>query len=155
VGYAALTLTEGIIPKLDTGKKAEWARDAHSLRLRVEGLPILTIVGKFFAQDTAELISQLDTVDDADKGELHTALSAAGTPTEEALYYAQNPFEAQADGQRVGFVYEAEVRHVVGSEDFFNLTHNVVDGGLMGWGNNGTYQEVKDAAVRIDTALNP
>lgn len=70
------------------------------------------------------------------------------------MYYQENPFKVQPDGRQVGFTYEDEVHHVVDREDFFNLTHNVIGGGLMGWGAHGTFQEVKDAAVQIDTALN-
>lgn len=155
VGYAALALTREIVPKLDDETRAAWAPDARSLRERVEGLPVLSVTGKFFAQGPDELASQLDTVEPHDKGELNAALSASVVPTDEAVYYRESPFRVQVDGQRVGFVHEDEVRHVVDREDFFNLTHSVVGGGIMGWSKDGTYQEVKDAAVQIDAALNP
>lgn len=156
VGYAALALTEGIIPKLDAETHAAWAPDARSLREGVENLRTLQLTGKFFMQTADELAAQYIAAEDADdKAELGVALSAAAAPTEEAVYYPQNPFRVQTDGQRVGFVHEDEVRHVVDKEDFFNLAHRVISGGIMGWNEeSGTYQEVKDAAVQIDRALN-
>lgn len=123
------------------------------MRERVEVVPVISNTGKFFAQGTGELLSQIDKVPAQERGEFSDALSAVTSPTDAAVYYKENPFKVQADGQRVGFVHEDEVRHVVGSEDFFNLAHNVIGGGLMGWGKHGTYPEVIDAAIQIDAAL--
>lgn len=154
-GFAALALTVEIIPKLDAETRTVWARDARSLRERVQGLPVLNITGKFFTQGPDELIAQRDTVSVDDKAELDVELSAAAVPTDEAVHYGKSPFKVQPDGQRVGFVHDDEVRHVVDREDLFNLFYRVVGGGIMGWNQDmGTYQEVKDAAAQVDTALN-
>lgn len=154
VHYAASVLTERVIPQLDTVTRAQWAQDARSLREQVQDLLVLQITGQFFTQGIDELTSRIDTTSASDKGELSAALSAAVVPTDDAVYYKENPFKVQSDGQRIGLVHEATVRHVIDREDFFNLTYSIVRGGIMGWGSHGTYQEVKEAAAQIDAALN-
>lgn len=154
VGYAAITLTQGVIPRLDTPARTEWARDMATAHAAVQNMPVLNFTGKFLAQDLGTLVSQIPTVEAGDAAELSAALSAAATPLEDTVvYYPENPFRVQPDGQYVGFVHDEAVRHVVTAEDFFNLAYHVLSGGIMGWGGHGTYQEVKDAAAHIHTAL--
>lgn len=68
VGYAAVALARGVIPKLDADTRVEWARSARTLRERVQDLPTLKITGLFFAQGPDELIPQLDTVQPRRRG---------------------------------------------------------------------------------------
>ncbi|HSH55712.1 MAG TPA: hypothetical protein VK983_02710 [Candidatus Limnocylindrales bacterium] len=153
VGYAALTLAEEVIPKLDPVTKNEWAQAAEHLRDSVAELPLRNTTGKYFMQSPDDLLPQLDTAPAEDQAELYESLAAAVVPTDEAVYYEKNPFHVQADGQRVGFLHEGEIRHIVSADDFYTLTYQVIHGGLMGWGDHGTYPEVKDGAVLLNSVF--
>jgi hypothetical protein len=153
VGYAALSLIDGALPKLDHAKRAEWADGARRVREKIKNIPIKQSTGKFFARSADELATLMEDVAEKDKDELFTELAASVVPTEDAEYYRENPFVVQGDGQRVGFVYQNEIQHVVDTDDLFYLLHYVIHGGMKGWDQSGTYQEVKDMAELIDSAL--
>jgi hypothetical protein len=151
-GYAALTLIGGVFPKLTQEKQAEWASDVRYVRETVDPLPILRLTGAYSQFESAPaLAAQIDRVAPEDQADFAAAIRAAGTPVEPAVAYTENPFIAREDGQAVRIAD----RHEVSADEFFNVTNAIIVGGYMGWGELGTYQEVKDAAVMLDEALSP
>jgi hypothetical protein len=153
VGYAALSLVQDIIPKLNDDERIQWARNVSYVRQQVEHAPVKNVTDKFFALSADELAEQFSTVSEKDRGELLDELAAAVVPIEKAIYYPESPFTVQGDGQRISLSHEGETHHVIDTKDFFYLFTKIVHGGFVGWDERGTYQEVKDATVLVDSAL--
>jgi len=118
----------------------------------VQVLPIVQTTGKFFAQEPTKLMTQIETVEPEDEAELWATLSASMAPIDEAVYYRENPFVVNTDGQ-IQFTEEGITRHVMRSANFINMVLMLLDGGLVGWGEYGTYQEVKDSVAQLDDIL--
>jgi hypothetical protein len=152
VGYAAVRLAQDIIPTYDPLTRMEWATAARMVSEDLLITPQIEYTGKFLAQDTDRLASQLYTVPSEDLDELMITLQAAVTPVEDPEYYARNPFEVMDDGVHVSMIGE-DARHTITAHDFHALTHHVLRGGMMGWGHSGTYVEVRNAAGLIHDAL--
>jgi len=135
VGYAAVTLAEGVFPMLDAETRKEWAEDVRNMVRRVGELSLRQINGI----TEVNIGNPLEPVPGADR---------------ETQPYRDNPFAVLEDGQSVGLVEPGGgIKHIVSSEDFFGLTYEVINGGILGWGAHGTYPEVQDAAVLLDSAL--
>lgn len=136
VGYATVTLTEGVFPMLDSKTRREWAEDVSHMARRVGALSL-----KQANSPTEEGIGK--------------PLELPAGADEEPQFYEDSPFVVLEDGQNVGFIEPRDgIRHVVSSEDFFDLTYGVIYGGIMGWGAyGGTYSEVQEAATLLDSAL--
>lgn len=152
VGYAAVRLAQDIIPTYDPLTRMEWATAARMVHQDLLITPQLEYTGKFLAQDTDKLVSQLYTTPSDNLDELMITLQAAVTPVDEPEFYARNPFEVMADGTQVSMVGE-DARHTIKAHDFHALTHHILRGGMMGWGHSGTYAEVREAAQLIHDAL--
>jgi len=135
VGYAALTLAEGVFPALDADTRREWTDDVHNTVRRVGALSLRQTDGV-----TEENIGKpLELIPGADR---------------KAEPYSGNPFAVLEDGRSIGFIEPGDgIKHVVSSEDFFSLTYEVINGGILGWGARGTYPEVQEAAATLDTAI--
>lgn len=151
-GYAAMLLVDDIIPNYDPMDRLDWAIESKAINADLEITPQLELTGKFLAQDTDELASQLFKVPDRDLDELIIVLQAAVTPVDEPEYYAESPFSITSDGNVS--MELGEDRHTVKAREFHALTNYVLHGGMMGWGYSGTYDEVRDAANKISEALN-
>jgi hypothetical protein len=150
-GYAAITLAE-VIPRLDPTVREELASDVHKARERIEALPTFNFSGRFIAQDARELTSQMDTVGADSKVELMAELCARIVHTPSATSYRESPFKVEGNGQfvRIG---ANETSHSLSAEDFLGLTLGIMRGGIIGWDEHGTYQEVKNLVVVFDEAL--
>ncbi len=152
-GFAALALSQEIIPQLEPERRGPWSRVSRVMYEEVISAPLRPSTGKYFAVPRDELLAQLDTVAPEDERELTGEAVASAVPTPAAVYYSETPFVVQADGQRVGFRNEDEVKAVITAENFFIMSSSVIGGGIMGWGRYGTWQEVKDAATQINDSL--
>lgn len=151
-GYAAATIVKHLVPNLDPSIRAEWAEDMYHLCSYLGRLSVRRVTGALRTLSLKELVAEAQTMaPHDDRTELHTALRATLAPLGEALHYPDNPFSS--DGRNVGFMNDRTLEHVVGGEDFFTLTYDVLRGGEFQWDEHGPYQSVKDAAVQIDTAL--
>ncbi len=154
VGYAASTLTQQIIPKLNRRTRAEWALDSQVGLDSLQGVPLLRISGDFMTEDSAELVDKIAAATPGSKEqiELDIAFGASVSPVEPAVYYADNPFSVKSNGRRVDIVHEGHIQHTVGRQSFFNAAGYIMIGGIAGWG-LGVYPEVKQAAEQINAAL--
>jgi hypothetical protein len=133
--YAAAVLVKGVFPKLDSETRTDWAEDVHHIARRIGALSLRRTNG----------------ITKEEMGKPFETLAAA---EKEAEFYEDNPFVVQEDGRSVSFKEPGDgVKHVITSEDFFGLTYEVVNGGIIGWGASGTYPEVKDAVALLDSAL--
>ena len=133
--YAATVLVEKVFPAVDTETLTEWAKDIHHTALRIGALSLRQTSG-------------------VTEEELGRPFETPAAANNEAEFYEANPFTVQEDGRSVSFMEAGDrVRHVVTSEDFFCLTYEVINGGIIGWGARGTYPEVKDAVTQLDSAL--
>lgn len=135
VGYAAVTLAEGVFPALDAETRKEWTDDVRNMVRRVGALSLRQNHGI-----TEENIGKpLQPVAGADR---------------KAQLYSDNPFAILEDGQSIGFIEPGDgIKHVVASEDFFSLTYEVINGGILGWGARGAYPEVQEAAALLDSVI--
>lgn len=152
-GYAALTLTRGIIPDLEPDTRAKWAADARNLHNMVKDTPTMKITGKFIGHAIGDLSALGDKVESDDSAEYNAILNSALVPTEDAVYYRENPFFVRPGGKQVDFVHENAVAHMLDREYFFALAYRVIRGGLTGWTADGAEPGTVDAAKAINDAF--
>jgi hypothetical protein len=151
----AISAARDVIPKLDPTDRQQWAADARTIHERVAALPTLRATGRFLARTQEELARQMPTVEGKeDEGEFWAALSATMAPTDEALYYQDNPFIVDSEGQ-VSLTGEEGVVHVISPVNFMNLAFRVLRGGMAGWNERGVYEEVQDSVAALDHMLSP
>lgn len=152
-GYAALTLARNIIPDLDPDTRPKWTADARRLHDMVKDVPTMRITGQFIGQTLDDLSALGESVPSNDVAEHNALLNNMLVPIEDAVYYRENPFVAQAGGTRVDFVHESAAIHMIDREDFFSLAYRVIRGGLAGWQADGAEPGVVDAAKAINDAF--
>lgn len=150
-GYASMTLVQDVIPGYDHLTRLEWATKTRVARGNLDITPQIEITGKFFAQDVNTLAAKLYKAGEEDLDELIIEIQSTASPLEEPEYYAENPFGITTEGN-VSMAND-RIKHIITADSFHNIVHHVLVGGVNGWYDTGVYDEVRDAAKRIDDAL--
>lgn len=156
LGFATTVLCDLVIPNLPGGLRQEWKEEYARIRTKVNELPDRPRSDRYFGVDKQTILNDFD-------------MAMAGTPEDRTLYYdglnmakrldqaeyrTENPFDVSADGQVVGLKNKGAIAHSIESPYFVDLTAYALTGGrAYGWGEAGTYPEVRMAANLLHNAF--
>jgi len=158
LGYATSALCERIAPNLSSDLKSEWAADFRSVKEELDTLPDRPRSTKYYGKRRRDILGDYDTAvgggSPVERILFYDGI-AASSRTDEAEYRAQNPFDVSPDGQVVGFKKGNEVIHTIENGYFIGFVRYALGGGIYGWGEAGTYPEVRLAASAVLHAFTP
>ena len=152
VGFATLTLIEGIFPHLDPATRQAWHQDMSAEYEHIKALRTRILTGQYLTLGLDELWKlREEKLNQQVEDDWWAAINKS---VQEVVYYEQNPFSAQRAGLGVN-VHEGsgQVSYALDSEPFFDLTYHVVTGGRSRWQEGGVPSEVKAAAEQLNLAL--
>jgi hypothetical protein len=157
LGYAATALSDGVIPNLASDLKREWAVDFSNVKEELDALPDRPRSAEYYGQARQDITNDFDAAASGSPEDrvLFYDGYAASRRVDEAEYRSQSPFDVSPDGQVVGFKKDGEVLHTIGSDYFISFVSYALAGGTGGWGEAGTYPEVRLAANSILNAFQP